>query len=157
METITPVAPAKSGGAAIVYLGGLRWLSAGGYNLDTNAILNAAWIVDGNVNGGQGAYIATGALPFASVNAASLRLLDGRVLVTGGFSTVTNFVATASCAVFDAAANGGVGAFSPLTTPMSSPRSNHTATLLSDGRVLVTGGQTADGSGHAVATADLIY
>ena len=62
-------------------------------------------------------------------------LKDGRVLIVGGYnggSSSTSYVATAE--IF----NPGSGDFIPAGSLTA--RSNHTATLLSDGRVLVVGG-----------------
>jgi hypothetical protein len=68
-------------------------------------------------------------------------LRDGRVLIAGGFvccivegQTVSE-TATAAAELFDPA----TGNFTP-TGPMAVPRALHQATLLSDGRVLVSGG-----------------
>jgi hypothetical protein len=61
----------------------------------------------------------------------AVRLQDGRVLVAGGEST--NVTATAE--LFDPA----TGTFTP-TGNMGTPRTTFAATLLGDGRVLVTGG-----------------
>jgi N-acetylneuraminic acid mutarotase len=77
-------------------------------------------------------------------------LLDGRVLVTGGMDRpwIGNVPASASAAVYDAS-TGTWGA----TSDMLEGRSEHTATLLPDGKVLVAGGiiglgENADGPGN---------
>lgn len=72
-------------------------------------------------------------------------LLDGRVLVTGGFSQGTS--TTASSEVYVPI----FGAFVPLGTGMTSARASHTATRLSDGRVLVAGGWVETSPGHLSA------
>lgn len=74
------------------------------------------------------------------------RLLDGRVLVAGGFTAagVTN-----AAALYDPAAGTWTAA-----APMLVPRSDPTATLLPDGRVLVVGGEPA-ALGAATATAEI--
>lgn len=61
---------------------------------------------------------------------------DGRVLVTGGIPTTLGNQVLASADIFDPLA----GAWS-TTGSMSRPRFEHSAVLLSDGRVLVIGGQ----------------
>src|SRR6185437_15609461 len=77
-------------------------------------------------------------------NHRAVRLLDGRVLVTGG-ETVDD--PTAFGAPFDPAVNAFVG-----SSHMVQSRFRHAVSLLHDGRVLVTGGQ-----GEVVtATSDVI-
>ncbi|HEY7282108.1 MAG TPA: kelch repeat-containing protein, partial [Actinomycetota bacterium] len=68
------------------------------------------------------------------------RLLDGRILVAGGFG-VGDAAVTATAEVFDPRARRF-----HATGSMSTPRQSHTATLLRDGRVLVAGGLDADGN-----------
>ncbi len=157
-EIIQPTPTVKRGASACVYLGGLRWLNAGGYNFDTKGVLATAEIVDGNANGGQGAIIATGSMPVPLFLSESVRLLDGRVLLTGGISDITTFAGVNVGLVFNPAANSGVGAFTATTNTLSSPRYRHTATLLPNGTVLVAGGQPTDGDGAEwLATANLYH
>jgi Galactose oxidase, central domain len=66
-------------------------------------------------------------------------LQDGRVLVAGGGSGGETDAPTSSAETWDPA----TGAWSP-TGSMHSARSEHSATLLQDGRVLVVGGWQAD-------------
>jgi hypothetical protein len=74
------------------------------------------------------------------------RLKDGSVLAAGGYAADSGFAGVAT-----------VERYYPKdkvwkpTTPMTRPRSAHTATLLADGRVLVTGGY-ADRAGTVAAT-----
>jgi N-acetylneuraminic acid mutarotase len=67
-------------------------------------------------------------------------LLDGTVLVAGGFSVSPPFSANASADLF-LTSNTWVP-----TGKMNFPRGGHTATLLPDGNVLVTGGEDTFGS-----------
>jgi hypothetical protein len=62
-------------------------------------------------------------------------LADGRVLVAGGLSSSGTTRATSSAEIFDP----GTGRWTPVAA-MKVPRWVHSATLLSDGRVLVAGG-----------------
>ncbi len=78
-------------------------------------------------------------------------LANGEVLVTGGYTEVCDpncrSVWSASAEIFDPVTNQF-----RATGAMSSPRSMHTATLLSDGKVLVIGGSS--GSAY-LSTAEL--
>src|SRR5205823_3824511 len=70
-----------------------------------------------------------------AVHTATL-LPNGKVLLAGGQNNLVSTVAITNTAeLFDPA----MQTFTPLP-PMSSARSTHTATLLCDGRVLITGG-----------------
>ena len=63
-------------------------------------------------------------------------LPDGRVLIAGGFREEgTSEIAIASAELFDPATQ----TFTPISD-MNEPRNGHTATLLPDGQVLITGG-----------------
>jgi hypothetical protein len=77
-------------------------------------------------------------------------LSDGTVLVTGGLNLGGDTTGTpvTSAEICDPA----TGSFTLLAASMSTGRSFHTATLLGNGKVLVTGGS---GNGISSATADL--
>lgn len=79
-------------------------------------------------------------------------LADGRVLITGGFSTAA-FPSPAlnTAELYDPATN----TFTPLVARMRSARTSHTATRLPDGRVLLAGGQADNNNGDGVASAEL--
>ena len=68
------------------------------------------------------------------------QLADGRVLVAGGYSSTAELD---TAEIFDPSANGGLGAFSPVSSKMSCTRYRHTATLLPNGKVLIAGGRDA--------------
>ena len=75
-------------------------------------------------------------------------LADGRVLVTGGYdSSVLPHVPFASSELYDPA----TARFTPVDS-MATARAGHTATLLQDGRVLITGGGLAGAELYAPAT-----
>jgi Kelch motif len=75
-------------------------------------------------------------------------LKDGRVLVTGGARNIGYRAELSSAEIYDPSS----GTFSP-TASMSVPREGHTATLLNDGRVLITGG--SDNGQHTISTAEI--
>ncbi len=88
-------------------------------------------------------------------NHTATLLPDGRVLVAGGVDIGTT-LSSAEVYIPDAPRPSGIGTWSP-TASMSAGRSDHTATLLPGGKVLVAGGEpTAPGSAyHVLASADL--
>ena len=80
--------------------------------------------------------------------ATSTELNDGRVLVAGGQNGGSGGQSSAD--VFTAGVGTAAGQFLP-TGPMTTPRYQHTASLLHDGRVLVTGGYPPPGVSLATA------
>jgi len=95
-------------------------------------------------------FAATGSLPTARAWGTATRLSDGRVLYAGGDPGVWDLSGgmLASAELYDPR----TGTFTP-TGSMATGRNLHTATVLRDGRVLVTGG--SDGPHHALASAEL--
>lgn len=98
-----------------------------------------------------GMFAAAGVLPEGrGVHTATL-LPDGRILVAGGLRAkgsgddVEN-VPAASTFLYDPATGTSVSG-----PRLGAPRAGHTATLLPDGRVLITGGVDADSEGRASA------
>jgi NHL repeat/Galactose oxidase, central domain/Kelch motif len=88
-----------------------------------------------------GTWSLTRPLPLAVARGpAAVRLLDDRVLVTGGGTPCGDV--SRSAVIFDPASNAWSSA-----SPMNVARQFHTAVLMRDGRVLVTGGAvTQDGN-----------
>jgi hypothetical protein len=82
-----------------------------------------------------GQFTQTGSMAEPRVIFTATRLRDGRVLVVGGADQMDGFGNSATAELYDPA----TGKFA-ATGSMSIGRAAHTATLLADGRVLVTGG-----------------
>ncbi len=94
-----------------------------------------------------GAWMPTGSMANPRAGQTATLLPSGKVLVVGGANGPTLSVALATAELYDPA----TGTWSPTGT-MSTARMNHTATLLSNGKVLVAGG--FDGSSY-LASAEL--
>jgi len=145
----TPVAPllAPRAGAAVATLPDGRILVAGGdpqgsfsgYTLATAEIYDPA----------QNAWTATGSMALPRLRHTATRLADGRILVAGGLAGQANDLApTAETELYDPATGRWT-----VAAPLSEPRSQHTATLLATGQVLVIGGDgSAIGGGGSAAT-----
>jgi hypothetical protein len=82
-------------------------------------------------------YTETGSMSGARIRPNLTLLKDGRVLVAGGYISDTDLAPLATAEIYDPA----TGTFAS-TGPMTEPRELSTATLLGDGRVLLTGGVT---------------
>jgi Divergent InlB B-repeat domain/Glucodextranase, domain B/Galactose oxidase, central domain len=70
-------------------------------------------------------------------------LQNGMVLIAGGSSSLGNL---ATAEIFDPAGASGAGAFTATNGTMPTVRIVHTATLLNDGTVLITGGGSSNAS-----------
>jgi hypothetical protein len=100
-------------------------------------------------NPATGRFSVTGSMAAAREGHEATLLSNGKVLVAGGtlsFDTLDRVTATAE--LYDPA----TGTFSP-TGSMTTPRALFTATLLPNGKVLVSGGN--DNLGKVLATAEL--
>ncbi len=64
------------------------------------------------------------------------KLSDGRVLISGGLSDSADSTYLDSAEIYDPSD----GSITPLENPMYSPRAHHTATPLSNGKILLVGG-----------------
>jgi len=76
-------------------------------------------------------------------------LPNGRVLITGGYNNLPGPADLNTAELYDPVAN----AFTALTATMTTARADHTATLLPNGQVLLTGGENA--SNTIINTAEL--
>jgi hypothetical protein len=78
-------------------------------------------------------------------------LLDGRVLIAGGDSSYPPASAESSAELYDPVTEIFVA-----TGSLTTPRDSHTATLLPNGKVLISGGEPRiNGSGYSLASAEL--
>lgn len=84
-----------------------------------------------------GVFSPTGSMSFSRWDATATLLPDGRVLISGGFSDggFQQVITLATAEVYDPT----TGTFT-VTGRMSNPRAEHTATLLQNGQLLITGG-----------------
>jgi N-acetylneuraminic acid mutarotase len=96
-----------------------------------------------------GSWNATGSMTQGRGGHSATVLLDGRVLVVGGFANAVNASSLASAELYDPR----TGSWTP-TGSLTQARIGHTATLLADGRVLVAGGD-GDGDWGLLASAEL--
>ena len=136
-----PMTTAREGQTATLLSGG-RVLIAGG--VDAGEVTVASTEL---YDPATGTFSPTGSLATARSGHSATALPDGRVLIAGGSPVDDSSGVVASAELYDPAA----GKFSP-TGPMTTAREAQTATLLSDGRVLIAGGY--DGS-KELASAEL--
>jgi len=125
-----------------------RFLVTGGYPSETAPALFSCENLIPPLR--QSTVIARGMLQ-GRAGHAQLMLKDGRVLVAGGEAAADPFLPLESCEIFDPSPS--VFGFTPAAS-MNFPRSFPSATLLPDGRVLVTGGQSLDADGNFIFRAD---
>ena len=118
-------------------------LVAGGYNGTT--LNNTAELYDPNTE----LWTLTGTNSVAFINATATLLPNGKVLVAGGHTSPTGYSATSAAELYDPA----TGLWTQTSNSMYTARYAHTATLLADGKVLVTGG--SDSSGNSLSSAEL--
>lgn len=96
-----------------------------------------------------GTFIPTGNLNVARIDHTATLLNDGRVLIAGGTTPgIAVLTQISSAEIYDPT----TGSFT-LTGNMTTSRSGHTATVLLDGRVLITGGR--DNAYQPIASAEL--
>jgi hypothetical protein len=112
-------------------------LVAGGYNAATNTILASAELYDP----ATGTWTSTGSLNTARRDHTATLLSNGMVLVTGGIDRFFPFISLASAELYDPASGTWTS-----TGSLNTGRKYHTATLLSNGIVLVAGGDNYNGN-----------
>jgi large repetitive protein len=138
---------ARYGATATVLSTGLV-LIVGGWSEDPNApVLASAELY----NPTSGTFAETGSMATPRADQSATLLPNGRVLIAGGQTDTNNvFSALATAELYDPT----TGKFR-ATASMSVARFNHTATLLTNGDVLIAGGggPTGVGSGSSVGTA----
>lgn len=101
-------------------------------------------------SGTNGAFAATGSLTTArAYGHTATRLSNGTVLIAGGAGTGIPALILAAAELFDPNA----GTFSATSGTLVAAREYHSATLLTDGRVLLSGGA----AGTVIASAELFY
>ena len=101
----------------------------------------------------QGGFGPTSHLSTERMGHTATLLNNGDVLVAGGWAILAGWPVWASAELYNPHAGGFV-----LTASMSTPRANHTATLLPDGKVLIAGGYASSTNGmpsDGLATAEL--
>ena len=100
-----------------------------------------------------GTFTPTGSMTTLRYHPTATLLANGTVLIAGGFGPGTSQLPRLTSAeLFDP----GPGTFA-ATGSMAVGRVLHTATLLSDGRVLIAGGTDASGGGGAATASTEIY
>jgi hypothetical protein len=95
---------------------------------------------------------ATGNLVTARAAHTATLLSSGKVLIAGGVTSGGGTV-TAALELYDPAGGAGAGTFAAAGVSLGTARQLHTATLLPNGQVLISGG--VDSNGNALFTSEL--
>jgi hypothetical protein len=130
-------------GQSMTKLADGRFLIVGGLDTNGDPVLTAE-IFDPTTN----KFTLTGSLAAGREMHTTTLLGNGTVLVVGGFPNpgLTPYVSTAELY------NPVTGTFGPAPNNPNIARANQTATLLQNGKVLIAGGQFANGPGPNAAT-----
>lgn len=99
-------------------------------------------------------HVTAGAMSVPRAHHAATATADGRVLVSGGCTSKSCSSVEATAEVFDPAAGGGLGAFTPVPQPMRGPHRDHISMLLPTGRILVAGGMKPGSGGTTSMTSE---
>ncbi len=105
-----------------------------GYTLKATVLGATAASNPFNVTG----FCDTGNMITARRNQTVIALPNGKILLTGGAANANGTGSLASAEIYDPVAH----TFSSTANTMSTPRVDHTVTVLQNGKVLVTGGYT---------------
>src|SRR6266581_4582037 len=132
VEQLGPLVVPRTGHAATVLADG-RVLITGGRD-SAGTIVATAEIFDPATETST----AVGTLVTARVSHTATLLPNGRVLIAGGTSATGSL---SSAEIFDP--SSPTGGFRMLSATMGAARARHTATLLTDGTVLIAGGDVA--------------
>ncbi|MDH4263332.1 MAG: chitobiase/beta-hexosaminidase C-terminal domain-containing protein [Spirochaetia bacterium] len=149
-----PVATAEIYDPALGTFAATGSMASARYNHTATLLANGKVLITGGHNGAAvvataeiydpalGTFAATGSMASARYWHTATLLANGNVLITGGISAGVPGMPTPAEEIYDPA----LGTFA-ATSSMASARSYHTATLLANGNVLITGGiDTTTGS-----------
>ena len=117
-------------------------LVTGGINLSSGSVIESAELYDP----ATGQWTETGKPSTARVSHTATSLADGRVLVAGGYYGTSGNPVLGNAEIYDPA----VGTWTAAPN-MAIARGNHAATLLANGKVIVTGGHDAVSPGYTSA------
>ncbi len=120
-------------------------LIAGGKDASGNVLATAEIY-----NPATGQFVATGAMTTPRVGHTATPLSDGRVLITGGQDGSGNYLSSAE---YFMPPSPGAGVFVAATSGLSAGRSDHSADVMADGRLLISGG--TNGGAAALSTGEL--
>lgn len=115
-------------------------------------MLIGGFAVSPSLVGASGTWATTGGMLTARAYHTATLLPNGKVLVVGGYGSIGYYGngSLSSTELFDPA----TGTWTPAA-PMNMARDQHTATLLADGRVLVTSGENISYPGGSKQTQNL--
>jgi len=122
-------------------------LIAGGADINGKA-LRAAELFDPS----RGTFKVTGTMSFPRAHATASALSGGKILIAGGTESGNSGPSLNTAEIYDPVAGKfalTTTAFPGSGTNMTDFRSNHTATTLSDGSILIAGGEDDTGPAHA--------
>lgn len=138
----------RAGHSATLLPNGKVLIAGGAYSQNDWETLSSAELYDPST----GRFTQTDSLKTARMGHEATLLADGRVLITGGTSASRDSRCLASAEIYDP----GTGAFIEAGD-MSEPRVDHTATLLPNGKVLVTGGYAMRNSSSGLTSGAELY